>query len=95
VNDKPLNLPSNTSLVFYGTILALPNATASSPIAITGQSKVAIAGGLLQGNFANLAGINAETSTKINIDSVTIRNTRRDGIILSGNGPHVRPYTWR
>ena len=33
VSDKPLNLPSNTSLVLYGTILALPNALhqASSP----------------------------------------------------------------
>jgi parallel beta-helix repeat protein len=89
VKDKPLSLPSKTSLVLYGSILALPNATASSLIAVTGQSKVAIAGGVLEGNFANLAGIDAETSTKINIDSVTIRNTRRDGIILSGNGNTV------
>jgi parallel beta-helix repeat protein len=89
VTDRPLNLPSSTSLVLYGSILALPNATASSLIAINGQSKVAIAGGVLEGNFANLTGIDAETSTKINIDSVTIRNTRRDGIILSGNGNTV------
>jgi Right handed beta helix region/F5/8 type C domain len=89
VKDKPLNLPSTTSLVLYGTIQALPGATASSLISASGQSKVAIAGGTLEGNFANLAGIDAETSTKINIDSVTIRNTGRDGIILSGNGNTV------
>jgi hypothetical protein len=89
VKDKPLNLPSKTSLVLYGKIEALPVATASSLISISSQSKVAIAGGILEGNFANLAGIDAETSTKINIDSVTIRNTGRDGIILSGNGNTV------
>jgi len=86
VKNAALTLPSMTSLVLYGTIEAAPNATAPSLIAITGQTKVAIAGGILEGHGANLAGIDAETSTKINIDSVTIRNTRRDGIILSGNG---------
>jgi parallel beta-helix repeat protein len=89
VRDKPLNLPSKTSLVLYGTIRALPNATATSLISISGQSKVAIAGGTLEGNFAHLAGIDAEASTKVNIDSVTIRNTGRDGIVLSGNGNTV------
>ena len=89
VKDAPLTLPSMTSLVLYGTIAALPNATATSLISISGQTKVAIAGGFLEGNFANLAGIDAENSTKINIDAVTIRNTRRDGIILSGNGNTV------
>lgn len=89
VKDEPLSLSSNTSLVLYGTIQAVPGATATSLISISGQSKVAIAGGILQGNFAQLAGIDAEGSTKINIDSVTISNTGRDGIILSGNGNTV------
>lgn len=89
VKDAPLSLPSMTSLVLYGTIEALPNATATSLISIAGQTKVAIAGGILDGNFNNLAGIDAEGSTKINIDAVTIRNTGRDGIILSGNGNTV------
>jgi hypothetical protein len=82
-------LPSKTSLVLYGTIAALPNATATSLISISGQSKVAIAGGILEGNFVKLSGIDAEGSTKINIDSVTVRNTGRDGIVLSGNGNTV------
>ncbi|WP_260706027.1 right-handed parallel beta-helix repeat-containing protein [Edaphobacter flagellatus] len=86
VRTAPLTLPSNTSVVLYGTIAALPGATASSLISVSGQSKVAIAGGVLEGNFANLSGIDAETSTKINIDAVTIRNTGRDAIVLNGNG---------
>lgn len=86
VRTAPLALPSNTSLVLYGTIAAFPGATTTSLIAISGQSKVAIAGGVLEGNFANLSGIDAETSTKINIDSVTVRNTGRDAIVLNGNG---------
>jgi len=89
VKDEPLNLPSKTSLVLYGSIQALPNATASSLISISGQSKVAIAGGVLEGNHANLAGIDAEASVKVNVDSVTIRNTGKDGILLSGNGNTV------
>lgn len=86
VRSTPLVLPSKTSLVLYGTIAAFPGATATSLISISGQSKVAVAGGVLEGNFANLSGIDAETSTKINIDSVTLRNTGRDAIILNGNG---------
>ena len=82
-------MPSKTSLVLYGTIAAVPGAKATSLISISGQSKVAIAGGLLEGNFAELSGIDAEASTQINIDSVTVRHTGRDGIVLSGNGNTV------
>src|SRR5262245_46269876 len=41
VTDTPLMLPSRTSLMLYGTIEAAPDATATSLIAITGQSEVA------------------------------------------------------
>ena len=89
VRTTPLALPSGTSLVLYGTIAAFPGATATSLISIAGQSEVAVSGGVLEGNFADLAGIDAESSTKVNIDAVTIRNTGRDGIILLGNGNTV------
>lgn len=89
IEDAPLTLPSKTSLVLYGTIEAAPNARASSLIAIHGQSKVAVAGGILEGNDQNVAGIDVEGSTKINIDAVTIRHTGRDGIVLSGSGNTV------
>jgi Right handed beta helix region/F5/8 type C domain len=86
VSDKPLSLPSETSLVLYGAIEAARGATAKSLISISGQSKVGIAGGVLDGNFAHLAGIDAENSTKVEIDHVTVENTGLDGIILSGAG---------
>jgi hypothetical protein len=89
VTDTPLTLPSKTSLVLYGTIEAAPDTTASSLIAIIGQSQVAVAGGLLEGSNASLSGIDVENSTKINLDEVTIRDTGLDGIILHGAGNDV------
>jgi parallel beta-helix repeat protein len=89
VTDAPLTLPSRTSLVLYGTLQADRRATASSLIAISGQREVAVAGGLLDGRDAALVGIRAEGSAKVNIDSVTIRNTGQDGIVLSGAGNTV------
>jgi len=89
VTDAPLTLPSNTSLVLYGTIKADPGASASSLIAIIGQHDVSVAGGFLDGRDVNLSGIDAETSGRINIDAVTITNTGRDGIVLRGQGNNV------
>lgn len=86
VTDTPLRLPSTTSLVLYGAIEAATGATAKSLISISGQSKVAISGGVLGGNSQSLAGIDAEGSTKIEIDHVTIQDTGLDGIVLSGAG---------
>ncbi len=89
VTDTPLMLPSKTSLVLYGTIRAATDATAASLIAIIGQSEVAVAGGLLEGQGVNLSGIYVENSAKINIDSVTITNTGQDGIVLGGQSNTV------
>lgn len=89
VSDTPLTLPSKTSLVLYGTIEAAQNATASTLIAISGQSQVAVAGGLLEGNGAKLSGITVQNSTKINLDAVTVRDTGLDGIILQGAGNDI------
>jgi hypothetical protein len=89
VRDTPLTLPSKTSLVLYGTIEAAPDATASALIAVSGQSQVAVAGGLLEGNGANLSGIEVRNSTKINLDAVTVRDTGLDGVILQGAGNDV------
>ena len=89
VSAAPLTLPSRTSLVLYGAIRAARNATATSLIAISGQSKVGIAGGQLDGRGADLAGIAIDSSSKINIDEVTITATGRDGISLTGAGNDV------
>jgi len=79
VIDHPLTLPSKTSLVLYGSIHAAPGASAASIIGVSGQSQVAISGGFLDAHGANLSGIDVENSSKINIDAVSITNTRRDG----------------
>src|SRR5215510_7457717 len=89
VSDTPLTLPSKTALVLYGTIEAAPDATASTLIAISGQSQVAVAGGLLEGNGSKLSGIEVQNSTKINLDAVTIRDTGLGGISLKGAGNDV------
>ncbi len=89
VTTAPLSLPSKTSLVLYGTIVALPNASATSLVAIVGQSQVAVSGGHLAGLTADLVGIDVEGSTKVNIDAVTITHTGRDGIVLNGQGNDV------
>jgi hypothetical protein len=89
VTDAPLALPSTTALVLYGTIKAALDATAPSLIAIAGQTKVAVAGGLLDGSHANLAGIAAVGATKVHLDAVTVVNTGQDGIVLQGRGNTV------
>jgi parallel beta-helix repeat protein len=89
VEDKPLTLPSKTSLVLYGTIRASRRASATSLIAIVGQSEVGVAGGFLDGRNAHLSGIDVEQSTKVNIDAVTVFSTGKDGILLGGQGNDV------
>ncbi len=89
VTDVPLTLTSRTSLVLYGSITAGAGVSATSLIAVAGQREVGIAGGVLDGRGADLAGIRVDASAKINIDAVTVRNTGRDGIFLSGQGNDV------
>src|SRR5260370_23236279 len=89
VTDSPLTLPSGTSLILYGTIEPAPDATAPALVAIIGQRKVAIAGGVLDGHNGSLAGIDAEGSAQVNIDPVTIKDTGQDGLRFSGNGNTV------
>jgi len=89
VTNSPLTLPSRTSLRLYGAIEAAPDATAPSLIAIIGQRKVAVAGGVLDGHSRSLAGIDAEGSAQVNIDAVTIKDTGQDGLRFSGNGNTV------
>lgn len=89
VKNAPLSLPSKTSLVLYGEIDAAPGATAPSLISVSGQTRVAIAGGLLDGESARLTAIDVESSTKVNIDAVTVSRVNGDGIVLSGAGNTV------
>ena len=89
VTSSPLRLPSRSSLVLIGTIRAGAGVTAGSLISIVGQSKVAVAGGTLDGAGAAVGGLSIVDSSKINVDGVTVRNTGRDGISLDGAGNGV------
>ena len=89
VIDHPLTLPSKTSLVLYGSMHAVPGAAAASLISVSGQTQVAISGGFLDGHGVPLSGIDIESSSKVNIDAVTITHTGRDGIVLQGAGNTV------
>lgn len=86
VTQSPLSLPSDTSVVLTGTIQAASGASAAALVSATGVTKVSFAGGTLEGNGANLAGISLTGSAKAAIDGVTVRDTGRDGIDLGGNG---------
>jgi len=86
VTNSPLRLPSRSSLVLNGTIRAGAGAAATALISITGQSKVAVAGGTLDGADADLSGLLITDSSKINVDKVTVVSARRDGIHLDGTG---------
>jgi parallel beta-helix repeat protein len=89
VTATPLTLPSNTAVVLYGTVKAGAGATAASLIAVVGQSRVAISGGVVDGQGAPLAGIDVEGSSHVNIDAVTVTATGHDGIVLNGLGSTV------
>ena len=89
VSNHPLTLPSKTSLVLYGSLHAVPGASATSLIAVSGQTQVAISGGFLDAHGARLTGIDVENSSKVNIDAVTITHTGHDGIVLQGGGNTV------
>ena len=93
VTASPLKLPSLSSLVLTGTLRAAPGATAGALVSIDGASKVAVAGGTLDGGGAALAGISVTRSSKVNIDKVTIAAVGGDGIVVDGTGnatPEVR-----
>jgi parallel beta-helix repeat protein len=89
VTEHPLTLPSKTSLVLYGSIHAVPEASAASMISVSGQTQVAISGGFLDAHGAHLSGIDIANSSKVNLDAVTIANTAQDGIVLQGGGNTV------
>src|SRR5688572_16058277 len=64
VTSAALRLPSKTCLLINGTIRAAVGATAPALVSITGQSRVSVAGGTLDGTGANLHGLQAIDSAK-------------------------------
>jgi parallel beta-helix repeat protein len=90
VSSTPLTLGSDECLVLNPTTKIQANSTSassSSLIAIaSGSTNVSVSGGLLDGYNANLSGIVASSSARINITKVTVIKCQQDGISLAGTG---------
>jgi hypothetical protein len=89
VSSSPLRLPSSVALLLSGTLRAAPGASAAALLSIDGQSKVSVSGGTLDGAGVPLNGLRVQTSRKIAIDGLVIRNTGREGIAWTGPGAAV------
>ena len=91
INNSPLTLGSKMCLSGRGsTIMAATGAAAGCLVRITGGSSFVSADRLtLDGNGADLLGIDAPGVSRVNIDRVTVRNTGRAGIFLQGLGNAV------
>ena len=55
----------------------------------SGSTNVSVAGGTLDGNGANINGIQVPAANRVNIDKVIVRNCGQDCILLKGNGNSV------
>lgn len=89
VSSTPLVLTSNECLVLGATTTiaaSSSSATAAALISVSGQSNVSIAGGTLDAKGANMSCISVTTSNRVNIDKVTAKNAKADGILIKGNG---------
>jgi len=92
VNTTPLVLGTNMCLNGNGATLAASSAsiTATSLLKISdGASYTSVSYLRLDGNSANIYGIEANGVSRVNIDKVRTRATGLDGIKLQGLGPDV------
>ncbi|CAI8294024.1 MAG: Uncharacterised protein [Opitutia bacterium UBA7350] len=95
VNATPLVLSSKQILYLDGTIEASSSAaTANSLISVgPGQSLVAVMGygtvSMLDGQNADMHGIEVLASSRLIVDDLIVRNTLRDGISVQGLGNTV------
>ena len=89
VSTTPLILGSKMCLsgAANTSIVASPSSTATSLIKITGGSSYTSVNFLtLNGNRANLYGIEAPGVNRVSVDQLAIRQTGKDGILLQGLG---------
>ncbi len=95
VTSTPLVLRSKQILYLNGSITAdSSSATASALVSVgSGQSFVAIMGfgpsSVLDGQNADMHGIEALASSRLVIDNLTVQDTLRDGISVQGLGTTV------
>jgi hypothetical protein len=88
VSTSSLTLGSNMCLVATGATIKASNSAVTVPLISisSGASKVSVGGGVLDGNGANIQGINAPAAARVNIDKVIVKNCGQDCILLKGQG---------
>ena len=95
VSTTPLVLSSKQILYLDGMIQAsTPSATATSLISVdSGESFVAImgygSGSILDGQTADMHGVEVIASSRVVIDNLTVQNAGRDGLSVQGLGNTV------
>jgi hypothetical protein len=86
VTAAPLRLPSRTTLLLDGTLLAAATASAPSLIAIAGAELVGVSGGTLDASNKVAVGIAISDSAHVHIDDVRISGATGDGLHFAGKG---------
>ncbi|MEX1114139.1 MAG: right-handed parallel beta-helix repeat-containing protein [Akkermansiaceae bacterium] len=89
VSSTPLTLGSKMCVTGAGATLATGSTTvtATSLISIaSGSSFISTSDITLDGQHADVRGIDALGVSRVNIDKITVRDTGRDGIFLQGTG---------
>jgi autotransporter-associated beta strand protein len=83
-----LVLGSQECIVGTGAIIKASSPSVTVPLITisSGSTNVSVAGGILDGNGANINGIYAPAAARVNIDALTVKNCGLDGILLRGNG---------
>src|SRR5262249_47941944 len=88
VTNASLVLSSQECLIGSGAIIRASSASVTVPLISisSGATYVSAAGGVLDGNGANINGIYAPAAARVNIDAITVKNCGLDCILLKGNG---------
>ena len=88
VGNAGLVLGSQECLVGSGAMVQAVNSSVTVPLiqVTSGSTNVSVAGGLLDGNGANINGLLVLAANHVNVDQVTVRNCGLDGIQVNGNG---------
>src|SRR5579859_1937552 len=88
VSSAGLVLGSHECLVAEGAVVQAASSSVSVPLitVASGSTNVSISGGTLDGQGANIQGINAPSTSRVNIDKVVLKNFGSDAIFLNGQG---------
>jgi parallel beta-helix repeat protein len=92
VSGTGLVLGSRVCLVAEGATLRAASSSVSATFLVqvaSGATHVSVAGGTFDGSGADLNGIVAPLANRVNIDKVTVVNTGREAIRLTGHGATV------